>query len=612
MCGIAGYLGKELKGEAIIDRTFKALHHRGPDSMGYYHTSDDLSNNLYLLHTRLNILDIEKRSNQPYRLGAFTLIFNGEIYNYLEIKALLIKEGVSFETKGDTEVLARALVQWGMNATLDKLEGMWAFAFYNQNSGNLYLCRDRFGEKPLYFTNQDDGIYFSSETKSLFQLLNRRLDINFDQIHRYLINGYKSLYKKNSTFYNEVQEVGQGQWIKINKNLKLTTGIYWKPNLNVDQTLTYNDSVEKVREDLSRSVSIRLRSDVPIAFCMSGGIDSNALISIASREKGFDVHGFTIVNSDERYDEDNLVKKAVADLGIAHTSIPLQKKDFLKDLKTLVNAHDCPVYTITYFLHWKLMKAISEAGFKVSISGTGADELFTGYYDHGNLFLKSMFDNPETFNLALEGWKKNHLPYVRNEHLRDPFLYINDPNFREHIYDDSKIFSGFLNKEWHENYHEKNYSLSLLRNRMLNELFHEIVPVILHEDDLNAMYYSVENRSPFLDRQLLETAYSIPEKHLIKNGLKKSILRDAVRSIVPEQILNNPRKVGFNGPIEDLLEIDNASVREFILDDSEVFELINKKKIEELLKKQQLTNSESKFIFNFLNIKIFLESKKYT
>ena len=147
---------------------------------------------------------------------------------------------------------------------------------------------------------------------------------------------------------------------------------------------------------------------------------------------------------------------------------------------------------------------------------------------------------------------------------------------------------------------------------MLNELFHEIVPVILHEDDLNAMYYSVENRSPFLDRQLLETAYSIPEKHLIKNGLKKSILRDAVRSIVPEQILNNPRKVGFNGPIEDLLEIDNASVREFILDDSEVFELINKKKIEELLKKQQLTNSESKFIFNFLNIKIFLESKKYT
>ena len=209
--------------------------------------------------------------------------------------------------------------------------------------------------------------------------------------------------------------------------------------------------------------------------------------------------------------------------------------------------------------------------------------------------------------MALEGWKKNHLPYVRNEHLRDPYLYINNPNFREHIYDDSKIFSSFLNKEWHENYQEKNYGLGLLRNRMLNELFHEIVPVILHEDDLNAMYFSVENRSPFLDRQLFETAFSIPEKHLIKNGVKKSVLRDAVRSIVSEPIINNPKKMGFNGPIEDLLDISDHTVREFLLDDSQVFDLINKEKVEKLFKRKNLSNSESKFIFNFLNIKIFLE-----
>ncbi len=608
MCGIAGYLGKEFKQEIIIDRTFKALHHRGPDFKGLYRTSDDHSNNLYLLHTRLKILDIEKRSNQPYRLGASTLIFNGEIYNYLEIKALLLKEGVRFETTGDTEVLAKALVQWGIDLTLDKLEGMWAFAFYKQDSGNLYLCRDRFGEKPLYFTSQDDGIHFSSETKSLFQLLNRRLNFNFDQIHRHLINGYKSIYKQNSTFFNEVQEVGRGQLIKISKDLKLTTKTYWKPSLKVNEKLSYSDSVEKVRENLRRSVSMRLRSDVPIAFCMSGGIDSNALISIASRENKFDVHGFTVSSSDERYNEDFLVKKAVKDLKISHTTVPIQKKNFLEDLKTLVNAHDCPVYTINYFLHWKLMKAISEAGFKVSISGTGADELFTGYYDHGNLFLKSMHDDPKTFGLALEGWKKNHLPYVRNKHLSDPFLYINNPDFREHIYDDSKVYSNFLNKDWHENYHEKNYGLGLLRNRMLNELFHEIVPVILHEDDLNSMYFSVENRSPFLDRQLFETAFSIPEHHLIQDGVKKSVLRDAVRTIVSEPILDNPKKVGFNGSIEDLLDTNDPKVREFLLDDSKVFELINKEKIEKLFKKKNLLNSESKFIFNFLNIKIFLET----
>ena len=159
MCGIAGYLGKNSIEDNIINRTLEALNHRGPDSKGFYHTTDDKFNNLYLLHTRLNILDIEKRSNQPYRLGPFTLIFNGEIYNYLEIKSLLEKEGVKFQTTGDTEVLAKALVQWGLDITLDKLEGMWAFAFYDKNSGDLYLSRDRFGEKPLYFTNQDDGIY---------------------------------------------------------------------------------------------------------------------------------------------------------------------------------------------------------------------------------------------------------------------------------------------------------------------------------------------------------------------------------------------------------------------------------------------------------------------
>ena len=610
MCGIAGYFGKHAKSQDILDNTLKFLDHRGPDSKGRYFFKDNYLNKIYFLHTRLNIVDLEKRSNQPFLHGNFVLIFNGEIYNYLEIKNLLVNEGISFKTKGDTEVLIKALINWGIDKTLDKLEGMWAFAFYNQNSGDLYLCRDRFGEKPLYFLKQDDGIYFSSETRSLFQLLDRRPSFNLNQIHRYLINGYKSIYKQNSTFYKDVEEVGRGQYIKIDKSLKLISKNFWPLNTKVDESLNYKSSVEKVRESLLRSVSLRLRSDVPIAFCMSGGIDSNTLISIASREKKYDVHGFTIVNSDERYDEIDLVKKSVAELGISHTSVPLQKKNFLEDLKILVNSHDCPVYTITYFLHWKLMKAISEAGFKVSISGTGADELFTGYYDHGNLFLKSMYDSPKMFNKALEGWKKNHLPYVRNQNLQDPYLYINNPNFRDHIYDDSKVFSSFLNQEWHENYTEKSYGLSLLRNRMLNELFHEIVPVILHEDDLNSMYYSVENRSPFLDRHLFETAFSIPEQHLIKDGVKKSVLRDAVRSIVPDPVLNNAKKIGFNAPIEDLLDMGDSEVRDFLLDDSQVFELINKKKIEELFKKKELSNSESKFIFNFLNIKIFFETTR--
>ena len=333
MCGIAGYFGKELKNQYIIQNTLKSLHHRGPDSSGYYHAIDDFHNNVYLLHTRLNIIDVGPRSNQPYQLGPFILVFNGEIYNYLEVKSLLKSEGVTFTTEGDTEVLAKALIQWGIDVALDKMEGMWAFAFYNKNSGDLYLCRDRFGEKPLYFTNQNDGVYFSSETSSLSHLINKKLDINFDQIQRYLINGYKSIYKQNQTFYKEVEEVRRGHWVKINKKIKLTEANYWKPNTKVNESLTHDESVQMIKDELSRSVSIRLRSDVPIAFCMSGGIDSNALISIASREKGYKVHGFTIANLDDRYDESDLVKKSVSNLGISHTSVPLQKKKFFRGFK---------------------------------------------------------------------------------------------------------------------------------------------------------------------------------------------------------------------------------------------------------------------------------------
>ena len=402
MCGIAGIITKSEIPDSRIHETINCLKHRGPDSSNYFKNLGQ-KNNIYLLHTRLNIIDIDDRSNQPFHIGPFVLVFNGEIYNYIEIRQLLIEKGISFYTSGDTEVLANALLVWGLEA-LDKLEGMWAFALYDRTTEELILCRDRFGEKPLYFTQQKDGVYFSSETNSLFTLLGDRPSINSDQIHRYLINGYKSIYKGRDTFYEKVEEVPSGAFVKISKSGEIETRSFWDPKTDINSSLTYSDSVALIKDSLSRSVSLRLRSDVPVAFCMSGGIDSNALIGMAAIEKSAHVHGFTIVNTDERYGEIDLVESAVEELNIKHTAVPLEKQNFLEDLTTLIHAHDCPVYTITYFLHWKLMSTIHEAGYKVSISGTGADELLTGYYDHGNLFLHGIAQSGLSFNDALEGW----------------------------------------------------------------------------------------------------------------------------------------------------------------------------------------------------------------
>ena len=604
MCGIAGYLGKELIPIEKIKATINSLDHRGPDNNQFYIYSKHI-NNICLIHNRLSILDLEERSNQPFHFENYILVFNGEIFNYIEIKEILTKLGHHFHTESDTEVLAHALFEWGDQA-LEKLEGMWAFAWFNKNTNDLFLSRDRFGEKPLYFLNTKEGIYFASEIKAIIALSGLKLDLNMQHIFRYLVNGYKSINKVNEEYYKGIKRIEPGTINKIDKDFNLNTLRYWNPEYVIDNKISYQDAVSNVKEILINAVKIRMRSDVPIAFCMSGGIDSNSLISIAKNVLGYGVHGFTIVNTDKRYEEYELIKESVDYLDIKHTELYLDKTNFLENLTEQIASHDSPISTISYYLHWQLMKKINEYGFKVTISGTGADEIFTGYYDHHNLYLNEVFNDKEIFDEALNNWQKYLSPIVRNPFLKDPFLYIKDKNIRDHIFLNNKFFSETLKKPWLEEFKETNFTESLLRNRMLNELFEEAIPVILKEDDMNAMYYSIENRSPFLDSKLFEYAYTIPSKFLIKDGKAKSILRSAMEGIASQKILDSRRKVGFNAPLDDLLDLKNKEIYELILDQSEIYNYVKKDEIEKLINLEKMPNSISKFLFNFLNIKIFI------
>ena len=253
------------------------------------------------------------------------------------------------------------------------------------------------------------------------------------------------------------------------------------------------------------------------------------------------------------------------------------------------------------------MESIHKHGYRISVSGTAADELFTGYYDHHLAYLFEVQNDAALHSSSLKAWREYIQPIVRNPFLGNPDLFIQNSKMRDHIFLDADGFRSYLTVDWSEPFDEQNYTPSLLRNRMLNEMFHEAVPVILHEDDLNAMYYSVENRSPFLDRDLFEFANSIPSRHLIQDGRAKSVLRDAMRGIAPDAIVDNRRKVGFNAPIFSFLDVKDKSTREALLADSPVFEHIRRDKIETLISKDDLPNSESKFLFYFLNTKLFLE-----
>jgi asparagine synthase (glutamine-hydrolysing) len=605
MCGIAGYYGTSLLAPNALTKCFELMGRRGPDGHGQVHRVIGGERNGYLLHSRLRILDLDDRANQPFPRGGGHLSYNGELYNYIELRAKLHRKGQAFSTASDTEVLASVLATQGA-AGLDSCEGMWAFAWLDD--GGLLLSRDRFGEKPLYVFEDDTGVYFGSEPKFVFALLGHRLPVNINHLRRYLVNGYKSLYKTDDTFFEGLQEVHPGALIRFDRRGRRQDDHFWRPRFDVvDESLTFKDSVVLVREALVESVRIRLRADVPIAFCLSGGVDSNALIAIAQRKLGYQVHGFTIMNTDERYEEREMVETAVAELSLRHTTISVERKDFLANLRRQIHHHDSPVSTITYYAQWQLMRAVAAEGYKVSVSGTGADELLSGYYDHQNFYLQALASNPVAQAQARENWRRVVAPIVRNPFLQDPDCFIKSPALRDHIYLDSEAFSGFLTKSWSEAFTEESYSRVPLRNRMNNELFNESVPPILHEDDLNAMYYSIENRSPFLDRRLFDVCQSIPTRHLIRDGKAKAVLREAVRGLTPGAVIDNPRKVGFNVPIFDYLDVTDPQVRAQILDDGRIFEHVRREPIANLINKSDLPNSQSKFLFYFLNARMFLE-----
>lgn len=606
MCGIAGYLGTRPPSPQREEACLGLMARRGPDARGVFRAEGPGGRQVLLLHTRLGIIDLDPRSNQPFADGPLVLAFNGELYNYLELRRELEAAGEGWRTDSDTEVLARILRRQGP-AGLDRCEGMWALAAYRQDIGELLLSRDRFGEKPLYLFDAGHGLYFGSEPKFLVALSGHRPAPDLRHLHRYMINGYKSLYKQPATFFQGLSELEPGTVLRVSAGGGQTVERYWSPTFRPEADMTYEEAVALTREALIRSVGLRLRADVPLAFCMSGGVDSNTLIAIARRVYGHDVHGFTIVNTDERYEESELVDYAVAELGITHTAIGLRKSGFLEGLRTLVRQHDAPVYTITYYVHWLLMECVRAHGYKISLSGTAADELFTGYYDHHAFYLREVQNDAPLYAQSLDNWRRHVAPVVRNPLLQDPETFVRDPGQRGHIYLEADLFAGYLRAPFREAFFEEHYCDDVLRNRMFNELFHEATPVILHEDDLNAMYYSVENRSPFLDRGLFELCAAIPTRHLIRDGAAKAVLRDAMRGIVPDRVLDNRRKVGFNAPILDLLDVRDPATRAWLLDDSPVFEEVRRDRIAALLEQPSLSNSHSKFLFNFVNIKMFLE-----
>ena len=486
---------------------------------------------------------------------------------------------------------------------------MWSFAIYDKTENSLFISRDRFGEKPLYISHDSLNFYFGSEIKFIKSLKDKNFKINHDLVKSFLMNGYKTIFKKKETFFSDITRVENATAIILKEGKIKRIYKYWHPKYKENLKLKPNDAIELCKEKIINSVKLRLRSDAPIAFCLSGGVDSSSLVSVASKVLNYKVKTFSIIDEDPRYDETENIRKVVSDLNCKFELINLKDIDFIEKLKNLVNYHDGPISTISYLIHSLISEVASNQGFKVIVSGTGADELFTGYYDH-YLYQLNEIQGTQYFEKNLKDWKKFILKNIRNKKLRDYNSFLKTDPPKNHIFDtprDKSIFIDSKNKE----FYEYDFCANHLKNRMLNELFYEVTPVILNEDDLNSMMNSMENRSPFLDTKLFDFAYSVPVHMHMKNGYNKYLLRESMKNILNESVRLDRVKKGFNASIDSMINLKSEYIQNFILDSkSRIYDIINYEKMEKYflnINSETNKNVHSKFYFSFISCKLFID-----
>jgi len=607
MCGILAYISnKEIKHNKIsnIKNLMKC---RGPDDQSYRKISFG-KKNLHLFHSRLSIQDLNNRSNQPYIFKNYILIFNGEIYNFKELKKKLNKR---FKTLSDTEVI---LYYYDLykEKCFEFFEGMWSIVIYDTKQEKIIVTRDRFGEKPLFFLKKNNEILISSQISYINKILDNTQNFNSKKINNFLHFGYKSLFKNEETFFKNINYLEKSTIVTIEKNLKISKKKYWKlkPDNRVDQ-FSLKEHISNTKNLLIKAIDLRLVSDVPISLNLSGGIDSGAICSIASKVLGKKLETFSIIDSDDRYNESDLIKITAKDCGVKNNIVRLNNKiNFFDILNKSTEYNNYPVFTITDLIHYYLSSFIKKKGFKVSLSGAGADEIYGGYYDHYLMIFRELnLSDKKKLKEYVNIWKRDIQPNLRNKFFTKYNLFFKKHNFRGYVFDNYKNNKKFCIKKVDYNFKEEKYFSSLIKNRMANELFHETVPMFMHREDHNSMQFSIENRTPFLDTNLIEYLFSVKGSHLLNKCQNKYILRASLKGILNKDVLNKKMKSGFNASILNLFDFEDKNMINFIEQDSKIYELVDKSKIKNLIQNKNLLreNGYSKFLFSFLSLKTFMD-----
>jgi len=581
MCGIAGFsIIKELRQKEIVLKNMNdKLSHRGPDGEGFYHDKD-----VSFAHKRLAIIDLNARSNQPFldKLKEYVIVFNGEIYNYIELKKILTNAGYKFFTTSDTEVLLNSYINWG-SQLFNKIKGMFSFAIYDKKKKQILCARDHFGQKPFFYYYKDGNFIFSSELTSLISNPIVKKEICIESIINYL--HYDSFVGSTTPIANCYKLLPSEYLIFDIDERNIISKKYWK--LNITEEKNYpNDYYDQFINKLTLSTQLHLRSDVPIALYLSGGVDSSTLACIAKKIlKSENLSAFNLKFKNETFNENLLAADTSKKLNLKLTTYNLEDTDFISELCNNINNLDEPLADLGLIAISFISNFVSSDGYKVVISGDGGDELLMGYEPFQKYWLYKLINN---ISFATKSIK-----YISSL-IPDNYGYMGT-SYKMKIFSKALGFpKKYSNARWICSYlpeeidritcslkHSKNNEL--LKKQVYNNTIeiinsidskdeydqliiqyqkHFLSDLICNHTDKANMRYSIEARSPFLDADLFNFTNNLPKKLKLNHNFSKIILRKFLKETLKNRTFKNYKK-GFTVPMAIWI---NHELKNIILD----------------------------------------------
>ena len=555
----------------LLKAMFDDLAHRGPDDAGLlmlrgkqaslrHEAGEDAVANAILMHRRLSIIDLSQAGWQPMRSrdGRYYVIFNGEIYNYLELRAELASLGHDFDSHSDTEVLLAAYSEWGAKA-LNRLTGMFAFAILDVELQKIFIARDFFGIKPLYYARWRDGFVFASEINPILRLPGIQRRVNVQRLYDYLRFGLTD--HGGDTLFEVIKQLPAAHYIEVAlDDAALAEPIrYWQVDASQRIDISFDDAAQRLRDLFVESVSLHLRSDVAVGVALSGGIDSSS-ISAAMRQlaPNLAIHAFSYIADEPIVNEERWVDMMGAAGKLVVHKVKPQPAELATDLEDLIALQGECFASTSIYAQRRVFQSARDVGIKVMLDGQGADEILGGYETYIAARLVS---------LVREGRLADAARFVRDASKRQhsgnwrlwlrAFDFLVPPKLQGPLrrWAGEDLLPRWLNKRWFEERRVKPISLNykdgkdVLRQTLVQTLTEVSLPALLRYEDRNSMASSIESRVPFLTPALVNFVLGLPEEYLIAaNGTTKAVFRAAMRGIVPDPVLDRRDKIGFVTP----------------------------------------------------------------